>query len=434
MDKVTEKQIWQRVTEELDTEQKTLTASLSQTLRNSPSHLATLFSCYKFISKMTPHNSTILELGCGEGVGAPILAEFAKRYLGQDREEAGIVQANKNWKNHNRNFIQKDLSGEQHDTFDTVICLEPDPSFDEFNALFQTIASSLLQNGICFVGTTSILHLQQYLLPNMSTLFHNVLSFGMHEEIIHAGIKENSDYFLLLGCYKKSEPLPKTELKVRTPNNFSTSSLATKTATENPISFGKYCSYWLDHSPRRFLHHLSYYKFAAKIIGKNRRVLDVGCNEGMGTHLLSVACGEARGIDLDEEAITSAKNNWATATTSFLCADFLEAAPEKYDALTNFDVIEHFLPEHMEKWWLQITEHLAHDGVAIIGTPSLASKEYASKVTNLGHVNLYSHERLEKEMREYFSHVYIFAANDEVIHTGFMPLAHYYIAIGCQKR
>ncbi|VFM95981.1 MAG: hypothetical protein BECKG1743D_GA0114223_101368 [Candidatus Kentron sp. G] len=37
-------------------------------------------------------------------------------------------------------------------------------------------------------------------------------------------------------------------------------------------------------------------------------------------------------------------------------------------------------------------------------------------------------------MRAHFSHVFLFAANDEVVHTGFMPMAHYYIAMGCRKR
>ena len=41
---------------------------------------------------------------------------------------------------------------------------------------------------------------------------------------------------------------------------------------------------------------------------------------------------------------------------------------------------------------------------------------------------------LEKEMREHFWHVFMFAAHDEVIHTGFLPLAHYLISVGVSPK
>ena len=40
----------------------------------------------------------------------------------------------------------------------------------------------------------------------------------------------------------------------------------------------------------------------------------------------------------------------------------------------------------------------------------------------------------EEEMKKYFHHVFLFGANDEVVHTGFLPMAHYLIAVGCRKR
>lgn len=200
------------------------------------------------------------------------------------------------------------------------------------------------------------------------------------------------------------------------------------------VVLGKYYSYWTEHSPRRLLYHLAYYKFAAKIVGRGRRVLDVGCNEGMGTQLLAKECGFAQGIDFDEYAICQAKKNWSNENTEFVCDDIFRHPSGQWDAVISFDVIEHILPENMDTWWECISENLVHDGIAIIGSPSLSSKKYASEITNRGHVNLYCAERLEKEIRSYFSHVFLFSANDEVIHTGFFPLAHYYIALCCQKK
>lgn len=201
---------------------------------------------------------------------------------------------------------------------------------------------------------------------------------------------------------------------------------------QEPIRLGRYVSYWHNHSPRRMMHSMSYYKFAAKMIGSGKRVLDIGCNEGFGTYLLAKECGYAQGLDFDEEATAVANRNFKGEQIDFVCADFNECKPEPiFDGVTNFDVIEHILPEHASGFISKIAASLKKEGVAIIGTPSKISQEFASEVSKKGHINIYDHERLEAELLEHFSHVFMFAANDEVVHTGYMPLAHYYIAVAC---
>lgn len=204
---------------------------------------------------------------------------------------------------------------------------------------------------------------------------------------------------------------------------------------QKPIQLGRYASYWFYKTPRRMLHSLSYYKFAAKMIGNGKRVLDVGCNEGLGTYVMAKECGFARGIDFDEEAISTAKANFSEKNIEFHQEDFLAARPtQKWDAVTSFDVIEHIYPENVPSFWESITSSLSPDGLAIIGTPSLISQQFASEVSKKGHVNIYTGERLEAEMKKYFNHVFLFAANDEMVHTGYLPLAHYLIAVGCHKK
>ena len=204
--------------------------------------------------------------------------------------------------------------------------------------------------------------------------------------------------------------------------------------TSDEVPLGPYFSYLFRQTPRRVLYSLAYYKFAAKIIGKKKRVLDLGCNEGLGTRLIGNECGFARGVDLDEEAINAARVNWQDDNVEFVRSNFLEEAHGEWDAVINFDVIEHILPEHVSRFWSFVTSSLKHDGVAIIGTPSLNGQQYSSDASKAGHVNVYSHERLQAEMRQHFGHVFLFAGNDEVVHTGFFPMAHYFIALGCRKR
>jgi hypothetical protein len=49
-------------------------------------------------------------------------------------------------------------------------------------------------------------------------------------------------------------------------------------------------------------------------------------------------------------------------------------------------------------------------------------------------MNLYSGDRLREQLKRYFHQVFLFGANDEVVHTGYLPMAHYLIAVGCRKR
>lgn len=201
------------------------------------------------------------------------------------------------------------------------------------------------------------------------------------------------------------------------------------------IALGRYASHWFYKTPRRVLHCMSYYKFAAKLIGKGKRVLDVGCNEGLGTFLVGKECGFAKGVDFDEEAISYAQRNFTEPFVEFEVGDFLESdEDQKWDAIINFDVVEHILPENASSFFAGMARHLTLEGMVVVGTPSKISQEFASEVSKKGHINIYTHERLEEEMRKHFDCVFMFAANDEVVHTGYLPLAHYFITVGCKKK
>jgi len=54
-------------------------------------------------------------------------------------------------------------------------------------------------------------------------------------------------------------------------------------------------------------------------------------------------------------------------------------------------------------------------------------------MSKIGHINLYSYDRLRSFMEKYFYHVFMFSMNDEVVHTGFGAMAHYIFAVGVDK-
>lgn len=201
-------------------------------------------------------------------------------------------------------------------------------------------------------------------------------------------------------------------------------------ADTKPITLGTYFSHILQQTPRRLLFQLSYAKFAAKMIGTNKRILDVGCSEGLGTVILGEFASECIGLDIDQQAILSAQNNFQNNRFKFHCGDALQMELGNFDAVTCFDVIEHIYPENSENFVKKLSHHLRPNGLMIIGTPNITSDVYASPVTKAGHVNLYSAERLRKELEPFFHNIFIFSANDEIVHTGFYPMAHYLLAVG----
>jgi 2-polyprenyl-3-methyl-5-hydroxy-6-metoxy-1,4-benzoquinol methylase len=196
------------------------------------------------------------------------------------------------------------------------------------------------------------------------------------------------------------------------------------------LMLGPYFSFIAQKTPRRLLHMLSYYKFAAKMIGAGQRVMDVGCSEGLGTIILAEQASECVGVDLDREAIDHAAATLTTDKLTFHCADALERPFGQFDAIASFDVIEHIFPDHADRFLSVLAESLNADGILIVGTPNITSDQFASAHTSAGHVNLYSMDRMREALSAHFARVFMFSANDEMVHTGFAPLAHYIIGMG----
>jgi 2-polyprenyl-3-methyl-5-hydroxy-6-metoxy-1,4-benzoquinol methylase len=199
---------------------------------------------------------------------------------------------------------------------------------------------------------------------------------------------------------------------------------------DDRLLLGPYFTYQFRNTPRRILFALSYYKFAAKMIGKQKQVLEVGCSEGLGTLLLAEFASRCVGVDIDEAAIAVAAETLANEKLTFQCTDIMQSSVGTFDAAVSFDVIEHIFPENEDAFLEAIVSHLSSNGMAIIGTPNITSDQYASAVTRSGHVNLYSADRLQASLARHFKTVLMFSANDEMVHTGFAPMAHYLIGLG----
>ncbi|MFH0958863.1 MAG: class I SAM-dependent methyltransferase [Pseudomonadota bacterium] len=191
-----------------------------------------------------------------------------------------------------------------------------------------------------------------------------------------------------------------------------------------------------NQDPKRTLFTLARYKFVAKMLTGRNRVLEVGCADAFGTRLVQQAVGHVTAIDFDPIFIddVNERSNPAWPMECFV-HDMLEGSvPGTYDAVYLLDVLEHISPEEESFFIQNILSSLDTNGVFIVGMPSLESQAYASPQSKAGHTNCKSGDDLRKFLTLWFHNVFIFSMNDEVVHTGFYPMAHYLFALCCGKK
>jgi 2-polyprenyl-3-methyl-5-hydroxy-6-metoxy-1,4-benzoquinol methylase len=188
--------------------------------------------------------------------------------------------------------------------------------------------------------------------------------------------------------------------------------------------------------PKRTLFTLSRYKFVAKMLAGRGKVLEVGCADAFGTRLVQQAVGHVTAIDFDpvfiEDAQQRADKHWPM---DLKVHDMLEGPLDgEFDAVYSLDVLEHIRPEQEQLFVTNMIAPLRKQGVAIVGMPSLESQAHASPQSKAGHVNCKTGGDLRQLFLDYFDNVFLFSMNDEVIHTGFSPMAHYLLVLCCGKR
>jgi 2-polyprenyl-3-methyl-5-hydroxy-6-metoxy-1,4-benzoquinol methylase len=188
--------------------------------------------------------------------------------------------------------------------------------------------------------------------------------------------------------------------------------------------------------PRRLVFVLSRYKFIAKMLAGKRRVLEIGCGDAFPARIVLQEVGELHAVDIDplfiEDAVERADPDWPL---TLAVHDILAGPVEgEFDAAFALDVIEHIKQADERRFLENVVASLTPGGVLIIGTPSLESQAYAAPLSKIGHVNCKRGPELKDLMLVYFENVFMFSMNDEVVHTGFQPMAHYLFAIGVGTR
>lgn len=205
---------------------------------------------------------------------------------------------------------------------------------------------------------------------------------------------------------------------------------------QKEISLGPWTSYSLVNDPKHMAFVLSRYKFVSKMLNKKNKILEIGCGDGFGAPIIAQNAEYLLCIDWEERNIEGNKRRLNhLKNTEFKHIDITKNIPqENFDAAFSIDVIEHLLPEDEKLFMNNTLEALNEDGICIIGTPNETSSRYASHRSDHQHINLKDGKTMFSLLDEYFQNSFVFSMNDEVVHTGYHPMAHYLFGMGVNKK
>jgi len=210
--------------EQFSAEEVCLGPWTSYSLMHDPKHMCFVLARYKFCSKMLAGKQRVLEIGCGDGFGIPLIAQTVKQLHCIDWDDRNIKG------NQRRLHFLKNVTYESLD-----ICVTPPKG--TFNAAFsidvlehlepaleddfmKNTCSVLTSSGMCIIGTPNLMasvyatrrsesqHINlktaDSLRELMDKYFENCLLFSMNDEVVHTGYYNMAHYLFAIGVGKRT--------------------------------------------------------------------------------------------------------------------------------------------------------------------------------------------------------------------------------------
>lgn len=154
--------------------------------------------------------------------------------------------------------------------------------------------------------------------------------------------------------------------------------------------------------------HVHRYLAAIKIIGQNKKVLDIACGNGFGSEIISRQDNQVIGADISEETIKYCQSNYHNEKLSFLVVDGTNTGfpAETFDAVVSFETIEH-TTAYM-KMLAEFRRITKKEGVIIISTPNFIINSPGGKLVNPYHTQEFTFAELSGILKGVFNKVEIY--------------------------
>jgi 2-polyprenyl-3-methyl-5-hydroxy-6-metoxy-1,4-benzoquinol methylase len=190
--------------------------------------------------------------------------------------------------------------------------------------------------------------------------------------------------------------------------------------------------------PKWINFHFSRYKFVSKMLVGYKNVLEIGCWGGTTSLVVAQVVKQLTAVDFFKKHIDEAKKYTQPLAKNikFLGHDIIDSPVKKnyFDAAYAIDVLDHIDPKQENQFMKNIVKSISKDGVLILGAPSKESQKYASEGAKKSHLNCKTGIELYNFGKKYFKNIFIFGMNDEVIHTGFLPMCNYLFILCSGKK
>lgn len=196
----------------------------SYSMMNDPKHMCFVLARYKFCAKMLEGKKDILEVGCGDGFGLPIVASMVNKVYAADWDERLLQNIQKRSAYlENVEYIHHDFNKGTISTInnidaiyaiDVIEHIEPSNEDNFMRNMLKCISNK--ESGIMILGTPNITAsayasersaVQHCNLKSISSLkelmqkyFYNVFMFGMNDEVVHTGYAPMCHYIWGVGA------------------------------------------------------------------------------------------------------------------------------------------------------------------------------------------------------------------------------------------
>lgn len=222
--KLTQKESYEIATEyQFASEIISLGPWTSYSLLNDPKHMCFVLARYKFAAKMLEGKGDVLEIGCGDAFGIPIIAQGVKYVLGIDVDDRLIADNSRRLKSIKNIEFQKIniCEGVPDRVFDAAFSIDVIEHLDAGleKPFMDNTLKCLKDDGVYICGTPNITAnqyatersaVQHINLKSPKTLrelmlqyFENVFMFSMNDEVLHTGFAPMGHYLFALGVGKK---------------------------------------------------------------------------------------------------------------------------------------------------------------------------------------------------------------------------------------
>ena len=202
----------------LPSERVCLGRATSAAYASDPAMLSFILARYKFTAKMLAGKGRILEIGCGDAFGSPLVAKCVAQLVATDIDRETLADNAKRLSIPNLIFHEHDFAHEtMNERFDGAFAIDVLEHIyaSELPTWMENICGTLTQDGVLLLGTpnaTSQIYASKYSKEghvNVHTAdqlallgrqwFRNSFLFSQHDEVVTTAFSPMAQYLWLMG-------------------------------------------------------------------------------------------------------------------------------------------------------------------------------------------------------------------------------------------